>query len=794
MQIRYLSSILLLFFHFGYGQEYQVFDYQKINETNGGFLGSLDIADNFGIAIDAIGDLDGNGYVDLAVGAYTDDDGGTNKGAVWILFMEANHRVNRYTKISNTSGGFSGVLDLEDRFGGAVSFLGDLNKDGNIELAVGADYDGDGGYWKGAFWILSLDMTGNVVAYSKISATQGGFSGYINGDAIFGTDIANIGDLDGDGITDLAVGSRRDADGGSRRGAVWILFMNNDLSVNRFQKISETSGNFGAVLEFEDYFGGSVCNIGDLDGDGIVDLAVGAYRDDDMLENSGSVYVLFLNRNGTVKRHQKISNSFGNMDRKLSVDALFGESIDGVLDIDSDGKIELVIGALRQLNPNKNLQTGAFFIVELESDGTVSESYMYTSASLCFGGDLNQGDFFGGAVSVLERGGGNTSIAVGAYKDSENGLEKGAVWILELGERIPSVQIIEHPTFCENNDARIVIDGLRANTPYRILYRVDNLAGSTDLQSDSLGKLEWENLGAGEYAAIEIRDLRSNCIYNLDDLQLISLPLEMQITKTDVSSCGFADGILHFSDLIPNTTYDVSYRVGENLETASYSSTVNGDFQINDLKAGIYDRILLRIQGSNCETQEVMVQIDQPPMEISLQKQHPSDCDTKDGTILIKGLGPLQNYTVSYSFDGNNNALDLSSNPAGEIRLEGLGSGQYENLVVSDTANSCNASTNNIVLNCVKLASLCFRIPRFFSPNFDGINDYWELEVLDACQYTVVITDRYGKLLKVLSPLDSKWDGTFNGNPMPSSDYWVAIHFEDQGGRGVYQTNITLKR
>ena len=72
--------------------------------------------------------------------------------------------------------------------------------------------------------------------------------------------------------------------------------------------------------------------------------------------------------------------------------------------------------------------------------------------------------------------------------------------------------------------------------------------------------------------------------------------------------------------------------------------------------------------------------------------------------------------------------------------------------------------------------------PNFFTPNGDGFNDFWQVlgvrPDFEAAS-RVYIYDRYGKLLKQLSPLSQGWDGTYNGNPMPSSDYWFLVIFED---------------
>ena len=66
---------------------------QKISSTQGGFTGILDLHDYFGTSVASLGDLDFDGVVDLAVGAFADDDGGTEYGAVWVLLLNADGTV-----------------------------------------------------------------------------------------------------------------------------------------------------------------------------------------------------------------------------------------------------------------------------------------------------------------------------------------------------------------------------------------------------------------------------------------------------------------------------------------------------------------------------------------------------------------------------------------------------------------------------------------------------------------------------------------------------------------------------
>ncbi|MDR7210391.1 T9SS type B sorting domain-containing protein [Flavobacterium piscis] len=84
--------------------------------------------------------------------------------------------------------------------------------------------------------------------------------------------------------------------------------------------------------------------------------------------------------------------------------------------------------------------------------------------------------------------------------------------------------------------------------------------------------------------------------------------------------------------------------------------------------------------------------------------------------------------------------------------------------------------------------------PKFFTPNGDGYNDTWNVEGVNADFYSksiIYIFDRFGKLIKQISPLSSGWDGTFEGNPLPADDYWYTAKFED--GREA-KGHFSLKR
>ncbi len=409
-----------------------VLSHQKISDTKGKFQGVLDDSDFFGSTATSMGDLDGDGVADLAVGASLDDDGGFNRGAVWILFLNRNGTVKAHQKISETEGRFNGILSNGDEFGIGLASIGDLDGDGVVDLAVGARFDDDGGSNRGAVWILFLNRNGTVKAHQKISDAQGGFQGILDDEDVFGGGVHPLGDLDGDRVIDIGVGAWQDDDGGWNRGAVWILFLNQDGTVKAHQKISDTQGGFHGDLDDVDEFGIRLTNLGDLDGDDVVDLAVAARNDDDGGENRGAVWILFLNTDGTVKAHQKISSEEGGFTGEIDDGDKFGWSVESLGDLDGDGVVDLVTGAV--FDDDGGTDRGAVWILFLKEDGTVKAHQKISETQGGFRGDLDFFDEFGIGVASLGdlNGDGVTELAVTAQLDDDGGKDRGAVWILFL--------------------------------------------------------------------------------------------------------------------------------------------------------------------------------------------------------------------------------------------------------------------------------------------------------------------------------------------------------------------------
>ena len=249
--------------------------------------------DTYGSSIANIGDLNGDGITDIAVGAMHDDTGGIDRGTVYIHFMNSNGTVKQTQEINNSTTKGPALLD-RDLYGSSIANIGDLNGDDIIDIAVGAPgfYTNTGGdNRKGAIYIhlLKIDENGNIGINNtfKIDDNENKptFPYLTNGDR-YGISIANMGDLDSDGIVDIAVGAVGD-DTNPKRETLYLHFLRADGSIKSTAEINKNTISKSLEISQGDHYGCSIVNMGDPDGDGIMDMVVGARKTN---SNDGAVY------------------------------------------------------------------------------------------------------------------------------------------------------------------------------------------------------------------------------------------------------------------------------------------------------------------------------------------------------------------------------------------------------------------------------------------------------------------------------------------------------------------------
>jgi len=364
----------------------------RIASGEGGFDAEIDGGDRFGRDHDRAGDINGDGVIDLVIGARSDDDGATDAGAAYILFMNADGTVGSHQKISALEGGFTDTLVEGNFFGYGVAGIGDFDEDGIPDVAVSAPNAANQ-----AIYILHLRRNGTVKSMTKTSG--------INAQGL-----SAMGDLDGDGRIDLAAAEPNAADGG----AIHILFFNRDseLKADETVTISSTEGGFGLGLSEGDQFGGrESAPLGDIDNDGTIEIAVGAFQSDG---GTGAIWILSLDPlSFNVLSKRKIAPGLAGFNELVSTDenpngtsgGQFGHAMAAVGDLNNDGVTDLITGA------NQNNE-GYGYILYLNADKTVKTFTRINNLEGGFDLTLEADERFSRSISVINDDIQNGSITV----------------------------------------------------------------------------------------------------------------------------------------------------------------------------------------------------------------------------------------------------------------------------------------------------------------------------------------------------------------------------------------------
>ena len=171
-------------------------------------------SDQAGSVLDMAGDINGDGYGDIILGAQHYDDGAnTDAGAVYIVLGPATGTIALSSADAKLTG--EGASDFAGR---SVAQAGDVNGDGNDDVFIGAKKNDNNGTDAGAAYLL----LGPVSGTASLSTADAIFEGASAGDEA-GIAVANAGDVDNDGNLDMLVGAYLESTNGSQAGAAYLI-------------------------------------------------------------------------------------------------------------------------------------------------------------------------------------------------------------------------------------------------------------------------------------------------------------------------------------------------------------------------------------------------------------------------------------------------------------------------------------------------------------------------------------------------------------------------------------------
>ncbi len=338
-------------------------DLNSLNGSNGFKLNGIDAGDEAGDSVSTAGDVNGDGFADLIVGAWVADPGGDSAGGeIYVVFGKGSGFSSslELSSLNGTTGFRLDGIDPSDSAGRAVSSAGDINGDGFDDLVIGAPFaeQGVGTDGSGEAYVVFGKASGYTASFNLASLTgTNGFrlEGSSAGDNA-GISVSSAGDVNGDGFDDLIVGARRADPGGrddaGRAAVVYGKASGFDASFDFTDLVFPTIEKgylFRGKFDY-DFAGASVSTAGDVNGDGLEDIIIGAYGVDSGGDNyAGESYVVFGRSGGF--SHESNTTFLSDLDGTDGFKILgtdpgdnVGSRVSGGGDLNGDGFDDLIIG------------------------------------------------------------------------------------------------------------------------------------------------------------------------------------------------------------------------------------------------------------------------------------------------------------------------------------------------------------------------------------------------------------------------------------------------------------------
>ncbi len=326
-----------------------------LNPTANSTLEGNSIGANFGYSVSTAGDVNGDGYSDVIIGAHRYTNTESEEGAAFLYSGSS-------TGLIATPSWSAESNQADSRFGTSVSTAGDVNGDGFSDVILGARLHDNGESNEGTAFIYhgsssGLNPTANWTGEGNQAEAQFGFS------------VSTAGDVNGDGYSDVIIGAVLYANGETGEGRAYV-YKGSALGLNSTPIWTSESNQINAR------FGYSVSSAGDVNGDGYSDLIIGApfYANGQTAEGKTFVYLGSASGISATADWTAESNV---------ASAQFGYSVSTVGDVNGDGYSDVIIGANEFTNIQANEgKTFAYYGNSSKGMRSNLQQYQYSTSNL----------------------------------------------------------------------------------------------------------------------------------------------------------------------------------------------------------------------------------------------------------------------------------------------------------------------------------------------------------------------------------------------------------------------------